>query len=180
MKELSLHILDIAQNSVRAKASNVIISVEELKECNLFRFTIDDDGVGISDDILKTIKNPFTTTRTTRKVGLGIPLLNSTCELCNGKLDIRRKEDKGTILVTEMEYNNIDRPPMGDIASTVVGLICSNPLIHFVYSHSYNKNTFVLDTDEINEILDGTPITDTKIYTWLKEYVKENIDSLKV
>lgn len=179
MKELSLHILDIAQNSVRAKADNVEIIINENEIGNSFEFEISDDGPGIPDEIVKTIKNPFTTSRTFRKVGLGIPLLNDTCKLCNGQLNIYTKKDEGTKIIAKMEYNHIDRPPLGDIVSTIVGLITSNDSINFQYSHSYNDNTFKLSTNEIKEVLDGVPLSNIDVIQWIKEFIKENIDAIK-
>lgn len=179
MKELSLHILDIAQNSVRANASEIIINISENIKNNVFKFSIKDNGSGIENDIFKNIKNPFTTTRTTRKVGLGIPFLNDTCRLCNGNLLIETEIGKGTYLEATMEYNNIDRPPLGNIVSTVVGLVSSNEKIHFVYIHQYNEKTFKFDVNTIKEILDGIPLTDFKVIEWLDNYLMENINELK-
>jgi len=180
MKELSLHILDIAQNSVRANASKIIINISENIKKNIFQFSIKDNGSGIESDIFKNIKNPFTTTRTTRKVGLGIPFLNDTCRLCNGNLLIETEIGKGTYLEATMEYNNIDRPPLGNIVSTVVGLVISNEKIHFVYIHKYNEKTFEFDVNTIKEILDGIPLTDFKVIEWLENYLTENVIQLKI
>ena len=179
MKELSLHILDIARNSVRANASEIIIKINENVKDNIFEFSIKDNGSGIENNIFENIKNPFTTTRTTRKVGLGIPLLNDTCRLCNGNLLIETEIGKGTYLEATMEYNNIDRPPLGNIVSTVVGLVSSNEKIHFVYIHQYNEKTFKFDVNTIKEILDGIPLTDFKVIEWLDDYLMENINELK-
>lgn len=179
MKELSLHILDIAQNSVRGNASEIIITVNENKKNNIFKFSIRDNGNGIEPKIFENIKNPFTTTRTTRKVGLGIPLLNDTCKLCNGNLLIETQIGKGTYLEATMEYNSIDRPPMGNIISTVVGLVSSNEKIHYIYIHQYNENIFEFDVNDIKEVLDGVSLTDFKVIQWLENYLTENINEIK-
>lgn len=178
MKELSMHILDIAQNSVRANAKNVHIIIKELITSNIFEFTIIDDGTGIPDEILKEIKKPFTTTRTTRKVGLGIPLLNDTCNLCGGNLRLETKVGFGTKIYANMEYNHIDRPPLGDIVSTIVGLITSNENINIYYCHCINEKTFELNTPQIKEILGDLPLSDISIYKWLKEYINENLQEI--
>lgn len=180
MKELSMHILDIAQNSVRAKAKNIHIIIKELIACNKFEFIIEDDGTGIPDEILKEIKKPFTTSRTTRKVGLGIPLLNDTCILCGGSLSIKTKVKVGTTIYASMEYNHIDRPPLGDIISTVTGLITSNEDINFYYKHSINEETFELSTKELKDILGEIPLSDISIYRWLKDFIKENLQELSI
>lgn len=113
MKELALHVLDIAENSVRGEASHIGITITEDRRNNRFAMEIDDDGKGISPEILNTIKDPFTTTRTMRKVGLGIPFLDDTCRLCNGHLDLKSTVGLGTRLSAEMEYDHIDRAPAG-------------------------------------------------------------------
>ncbi|PKM95914.1 MAG: ATP-binding protein [Firmicutes bacterium HGW-Firmicutes-1] len=179
MKELSMHILDIAQNSVRAKAKNIDITVKELIKANVFEFSITDDGTGIPDEIFKTIKDPFTTSRTSRKVGLGIPFLNDTCVLCGGLLDIQTQLGEGTLLRATMSYDHIDRPPLGDIASTIVGLVTSNEDINIHYSHFFNDNVFDFETKEIKDIIGDLPLADISIYQWMKEFVKENIQEIK-
>lgn len=179
MKELSMHILDISQNSVRAKAKNVIIEVVEKPVLNIFEFIIEDDGPGIPKEIYDTIKNPFTTSRTMRKVGLGIPLLDDTCRLCNGELTLETKEGIGTKIKATMDYNSIDRPPLGDIVSTMAGLITSNEDINIKYVHIYNEEEFDISTNEIKEALGDVPLTEIEVYKWLKNFIKENLEEIK-
>jgi hypothetical protein len=179
MKELSMHILDIAQNSVRAKGKNIIIEVKELIDINIFEFSIKDDGSGIPKEIFDTIKDPFTTSRTMRKVGLGIPLLNDTCSICNGELILDTKKDIGTSIKATMEYNSIDRPPLGDIVGTIAGLITSNENINIKYIHTYNEGKFDISTNEIKEVLGEVPLTNIEVYKWLKGFIKENIEEIK-
>ncbi len=180
MRELSEHILDIAQNSVRAKAHDITVEVRELVKENIFEFFIQDNGPGIPDAIFESIKNPFTTSRTMRKVGLGIPLLDDTCRLCGGSLRIDTEQGKGTKVHAKMAYNHIDRPPLGDIISTIVGLITSNADRNFVYKHVYNEHSFEFSTAEILEVLgDDVPLTDMKVYVWMKDFIKENIAEIK-
>lgn len=179
MKELSMHILDISQNSVRAEAKNVIIEVIEKPALNIFEFIIEDDGSGIPKEIYDTIKNPFTTSRTMRKVGLGIPLLDDTCRLCNGELILETKEGIGTKIKATMDYDSIDRPPLGDIISTMAGLITSNGDINIKYVHIYNEEEFDISTNEIKEALGDVPLTEIEVYKWLKNFIKENLEEIK-
>lgn len=175
-----MHILDIAQNSVRANASEIWIEVKELISLNQFEFNIKDNGPGIADHILATIKNPFTTSRTMRKVGLGIPLLNDTCINCGGSLTIETKLGEGTVLKASMAYNHIDRPPLGDIVSTIVGLVTSNENKNIHYKHIVDHQEFEFETKEIQEVLgNDVPLTDLNVYVWMKEFIKENIDDIK-
>lgn len=179
MKELSLHILDIAENSIRAKSTEIYIEIVEDIENNIFQIIIKDNGKGMNEDFVQNVKNPFKTTRTTRKVGLGIPLLVSACKRCNGDLLIKSSKEEGTKLTARMDYNHIDRAPLGDIASTMVNLILSNPEINFIYIHKYLNETFKMDTLEIKKILNGVPINELSVITWLKEYVQENLTEIK-
>lgn len=179
MKEMSMHILDIATNSVRAEAKNVDILVKEDIVQNKFEFVIKDDGKGMTKQMLESIKDPFTTSRTLRKVGLGIPLLSQNCQICGGYLDIESEVDVGTTLTSMLEYNHIDRPPLGDIASTVAGLITSNESINIKYTHEYNETSFDISTNELLEELDGVPLTEISVMKWLRDFIKENIEELK-
>ena len=165
MKELALHVLDIAENSVRGEASHIGITITEDRRNNRFAMEIDDDGKGISPEILNTIKDPFTTTRTMRKVGLGIPFLDDTCRLCNGHLDLKSTVGLGTRLSAEMEYDHIDRPPLGDMAATLMVLMSSHPDIAFTYRHIVDDvefsepSEFEISSGDLEDILDGVPLT---------------------
>ncbi len=179
MKELSMHILDIATNSVRANASEISIIVKEDFQNNQFTFDIIDNGKGIEAEMLEAIKNPFTTSRQLRNVGLGIPLLNDNCQLCDGYLEIESKVGEGTSLKSMMVLDHIDRPPMGDIASTITGLITSNEAINIKYEHWINDTSFDVTTNELKEALDGVALTEISVMQWLRSFVEENIDELK-
>lgn len=179
MKELSMHILDIANNSVRADADKVIITVKEDVENNQFIFEIEDNGKGIPEDMLMAIKNPFTTSRTLRNVGLGIPLLNDNCMLCDGYLNIESEVGVGTTLKSMMAYDNIDRPPMGDIASTMCALISSNEAIEIQYYHWYNQTCFDIATSEIKDALEGVPLTEVSVVKWIRSFIEENLNEIR-
>ena len=183
MKELALHVLDIAENSVRGEANRIEIRIREDLVRDLFVLDIDDNGKGIAPDMLKSIKNPFTTTRTNRKVGMGIPFLNDTCEMCDGHLSIESEVGAGTKVHAEMRYSHIDRPPLGDVSATMVNLFSSYPEIHFFYTHTYadenGERVFDLSTDDLNEILDGIPLTTPSVYLWVRDFMKDNVAALK-
>lgn len=179
MKEMSMHILDIATNSVRAEADNIEILVKEDIEGNQFLFQIKDDGKGMPEEMVKALADPFTTSRTLRKVGLGIPLLTQNCQMCDGDVTIQSEVGKGTTLKSWLAYDHIDRPPLGDIASTVSGLITSNGDINIKYTHDYDGEQFDISTAELKEALEDVPLTDISVVKWLKDFLKENIDELK-
>lgn len=179
MKELSLHVLDIVRNSVRAEASRIDIIIDENIKDNKLIISIEDNGKGMNDETLKKIENPFYTSRDVRSVGLGIPLLKAAAERCNGSIKIQSQEGTGTILYCQMDYDHIDRAPLGKIQDTIMILLNDSDKYELVYTHVYNENKFVFDTVKIKEILDGVPIDSPEILLWVKEYILENITEIK-
>jgi hypothetical protein len=178
MKEISLHILDIAQNSIVANATRISINIEEVPHLDTLRVCISDNGKGISPEMLEKVFDPYTTSRTTRRVGLGLPLLNDACKCTGGQLNIESIEGVGTQVVATFGLTHIDRQPLGDIAGVLVLLIAANPNINFIYSHSKNGNEFKIDTLEVQEVLDGIPLSDPNVGRMLKEMISLNLDEL--
>ena len=176
MNDLSLYILDLCQNAIKAKATLLEIEIEESPSKNLLSIKIKDNGVGI-----KTIPNkaidPFYTTRTTRKVGMGLSLFNEVVTLANGRLDIK-SSTKGTTLFATMEYNHIDRLEIGNIEETIIALIFDETYdVRFVYK--YEEKQFFFDTREIKKVLDGVSILDKDILFWIRETIKREITGIK-
>lgn len=180
MKELSLHVLDLVQNSIRAQASCIEIRIEEQVALNQLIISIKDNGKGIEESLLKNITNPFVTTRTLRKVGLGIPFVAKMCEECEGSFDILSQVGAGTEVEMKFKYNHIDLLPLGNMAETLVTLVMAKSSIRFVYKHYYENNFFEVDTDEIKKLLDGVPIDNFEILEWLKNYINEGVVALKI
>ena len=178
MKELSLHILDITQNSIYAGAKATSIGVIEDSLADQLIITIGDDGKGMSKEVLKRVIDPYTTSRTTRKVGMGLPLLNDACKSTGGKLQINSTEGSGTTVKAVLGLSHIDRQPLGDIVGVIVMLISANPNIKFEYTHVKNGNQFSLNTDEVNEALEGIPINNPEVGKMLKEMISLNLDEL--
>ena len=176
MKELSLHILDIAKNSVKAKATKIEISVIEDEGQDKLIIKIADNGSGMSKEILESVRDPFTTTRTTRKVGLGIPLFEAAATQSGGNLKIESELGVGTSLAAEFGYSNIDRAPLGDISDTMIILISGSPDIRFIYNHFKNGKEFTFDTDEIKAQIGDIPLSTPEILDWIGEYIKEGIN----
>ena len=179
MKELSLHILDIVQNSVKAKATEIKIDIIESPEKNLLEITIADNGCGMRKDFLAKVKDPFATTRNTRKVGMGISLFEAAAKQCGGYLEIDSELGKGTTLYVCFELNNIDRAPIGDMAETMLTVIMSAPEINYVYTHRRSDKEFVFNTMEIKETLGDVPLTNPEILAWIKEYINEGFSECK-
>ncbi len=179
MKELSLHILDIVQNSVKANASLIQISIEEDTTADTLRITVADNGCGMDKDLLQRVRDPFTTTRTTRKVGMGIPLLEAAATGCGGNLDIQSQLGVGTTLYAVFGLSHIDRAPVGDMPGTMSVLVSGSPQIDFVYTHTVDGASFTFDTREIRTALDGVPLDTPEVVSWIQAYVYEGLDSLK-
>ena len=175
MRELSLHILDIAKNSVKAKASLIRINITESEAENLLTIEIIDNGCGMSQEFLKTVRDPFSTTRTTRKVGMGISLFEAAATACGGKLELSSVLGEGTTLKTYFQLDHIDRAPIGDMSGTMQTLISGSPDIDFIYCHSKNGKEFLLDTTEMRNMLSGVPLDTPDVLNWISEYIKEGL-----
>ncbi|MFA9466540.1 MAG: ATP-binding protein [Velocimicrobium sp.] len=174
MPELSLNILDVAENSIRANASLVEICVLADTEKDRLTISIKDNGCGMSAEQIKKVEDPFFTTRTTRKVGLGIPFFKQAALGTNGSFHIESKINEGTLVTVTFTLSHIDRMPLGDITSTIHTLITFNTQTDFYYTYTYNKESFSLDTREFREILDGVTLDTPEVSTYIKEYLIEN------
>lgn len=177
MKDLSLHILDIAHNSIRAQAKIITLKIEEDQKEDRLRIYLSDDGTGMSEEQLKSITDPFYTTRTTRKVGLGIPLIKQRADECNGSFKITSELGKGTQLFMEFELSHIDLPELGDIAGVVSGLCCSYPDIRFVFDYINSDIDFHFDTEEVVEVLDGLPINTPEVELFIREMIEGSMST---
>ena len=178
MKELSLNILDIAENSVKAKATLTEIGITE--EGDLLTLKIKDDGCGMTEETLKTVTDPFYTTRTTRKVGMGIPLLKLEAELTGGGLEITSKhiseypEEHGTVVTATFYKNHIDCTPLGDVVASITTLIQGHPDTDFLFTHKTEEREVALDTRELREVLgEDVPLNTYDVIKWIEEYLNE-------
>ena len=179
MKELSLNILDIAMNSVKAKAENIGIFIEETDET--LCVTISDDGCGMSEEMVKSVTDPFCTTRTTRKVGMGIPLLKLAAEQTGGEFSIKssdRPDDHGTVTKADFYKNHIDFTPLGDVISSVTTLIQGAPDIDWKFVHSKGNASVELDTKELRAVLGDVSLSNYEVIKWIEDYLKEGYESI--
>lgn len=179
MKDLSLHLLDIAQNSmvVNSTVVKIVVDIDYLKDSIYMEVT--DNGRGMSEEFVKHVTDPFTTTRTTRKVGLGIPLLKMNAERTGGYLKIDSVLGKGTTVRAELKPSNIDCLPLGDIGGTVAMLICSNPHINVKFRYTLNARSFEISTKDIEGALDGIPLNDASVYMPITELIRSNIEEIE-
>jgi hypothetical protein len=178
MKELAMHVYDLMENSTAANSTEVQLTIKDSLKDNIYAFTIVDNGKGMTPEFMAKVTDPYTTSRTTRKVGLGLPLIKMNTENCGGGMKLQSEVGKGTRLDFWFQHNHWDRPPMGDIAGTIVMLCAAHQDIHIVYRHITDDGEFVFDTNEIKEALDGMDMNDVKVFNWLKEMVQENLEEI--
>lgn len=173
MKELSLHVLDIAQNVLQAGAKRLSILLS--MQAQLLTITIEDDGCGMSEAFLKDVCDPFRTTRTTRAVGMGLPLYKLAAEQAGGWFEIRSRqgEGHGTIVRTGFDMANIDCPPLGNMAETVVTILQGSPWLTLLYEYTDESGEKRLSTDEMRELLGDVPLNEPEVLAWTREYLCE-------
>jgi hypothetical protein len=178
MKDISYHLLDIIQNSLNAGANKVEIHISETKLTGRYELTITDNGRGMSAAMLKEVIDPFFTTSTSKKVGLGLPLLKQNVELTQGAFNIASAINKGTTVTAIFNSYHIDMIPVGDLAMTFKTLIASNPDRDFVYRHRKDKEGFDIDTAEIRMNLDGVPLNTLGVLDYIADAIRENLKIL--
>lgn len=179
MREIALHIMDIIENGLDAEASLITLSIAEDGKENVLRISIKDNGRGIPDDMLEQVTDPFVTTRTTRRVGLGLSLFKESAKRCDGEFDISSKQGKGTVVRASFRTDHIDTPPLGDVAGSLTSLIMAHPEVDFVYTHEVNGNKFEMDTRQIKKELDDVPIYHAEVMTYIASTIREFLEGRK-
>jgi hypothetical protein len=179
LRELALHLLDIAENSVAAKAKNIQILVDEDTDHDRLKLAVIDDGVGMDAQTVSQVTDPFFTSRTTRKVGLGIPLLKAAAEACNGSLRIESRPGKGTWIDVDFQDSHIDRMPLGNLASTWLTLLVSYPSVHWLFRYRLNANCFEFDDEPVKQEIGDLPLTDPAILAYLRQSLEDGVEEIK-
>jgi len=179
MKFLCHHLLDILENSVRAKATEIKLKITESDSANRVDIVFTDNGCGMSEEMQKSVLDPFVTSRTTRKIGLGLPLFQQNAQRSGGDLEISSEIGKGTVVSVWFEKNNIDLPPWGDVAGTLVQLMISYKEINFIYEHITESGDFVIQSNEIMEIIceNGRPVL--SMINSVIELINNNLTEIK-
>jgi anti-sigma regulatory factor (Ser/Thr protein kinase) len=178
MLELAAHILDIAENSVRAGAKLIKIDIEEDTAKDFLSIKIIDDGQGMQKEEIKKVLDPFYTTKTVRRVGLGLPLLADAAQRSGGSLQIKSEKDKGTTVKATFGLSHVDRQPMGDIIGTLIVLIAGNSAVDFLYRHKHNNQQFKMDTREIRKEISDVPINHPEILKYIRGVLEEGFDEI--
>ncbi len=178
MLELALHILDIAENSVRAGAKTVQIEIREDRERDRLSLRIRDDGAGMDEATLKRAMDPFFTSKKVRKVGLGLPMLADAAERAGGRFALESREGKGTSVTVEFQLSHIDRQPLGDLPGALMALIAGNEGVNFAFRHRCGERLFTLDTRKIREEIGEIPIQQAEVLKWIRQYILEGLDEI--
>ena len=182
MREITLHLLDITENSVSAGAKNIKIDItEDLAEDRLL-VSVQDDGKGMDADTVAKITDPFTTSRTSRNVGLGIPLLKDAAEFCNGGLKVTSNPGKGTTVTVTFQHSHIDRMPLGDLPGTILSMVVAHDDLHWVFDYAYRSKhgqtrTFKFDDGPIKDTLGDVRLSTPEVLGYIRQMLEEGIAS---
>jgi anti-sigma regulatory factor (Ser/Thr protein kinase) len=179
MEDLSLHILDVVENSITAGAKTVRIQIREDTKKNRLTIRIVDNGRGMDKDMLKKAVDPFFTTKDKRRIGLGLSLLGQAAQQSMGGLSITSKKSKGTSISARFQYDHIDRKPLGNIEQTMVVLIAGNPEINFVYEHKRNSHAYRIDIRKLRKSLTDIPINHPKVIKYIKDDIRKWLNDTK-
>jgi hypothetical protein len=178
LRELSLHILDVVENGITAGASCISIRVEESSAADRLQITVQDNGRGIPANKIRNIDDPFVTTRTQRRVGLGLSLLAAAARRCEGDIRVSAPPGGGTEVTALFRRSHIDRAPLGDMAATLGMLILGNPRIDFVYVHRLDQNEFILDTRDLKNQLEEVSLSDPVVVHHISESIRRSLDEM--
>ncbi len=179
MLELSLHILDVLQNSIEAGAKRIELCIDEDQREDILRITVRDDGRGMSREMSQKVLDPFVTTRATRHVGLGLPLLAAAAQRCNGELSVDSTLGVGTTVTATFQLSHIDRAPLGNLVSTLLAVMLSDQDVDLHYTHCVDGRLFELDTRDVRSALGPVPLSHPKVRDWLKSTLKVGLASLQ-
>ena len=178
MRELSLNVMDVAQNSVRAEATVVRITVTESDKDDRLTIEIADNGCGMTQEQVQQVIDPFFTTRTTRKVGLGVPLFKLSAEQTGGSFTLTSQVGVGTSVEAVFRTDSIDFTPLGDVAATISTIVCMNEDKDFIYTRKIDGAEFKFLSADIKKILDGVPLSEPSVMNWVEGYISEQTEEL--
>lgn len=178
MKELSLHILDIVQNAITANADHIFIGITEDTKEDVLSITINDDGDGMDEEYVKLVINPFITSRKTRRVGMGLPLLKQAAIECEGDLKIESALNIGTKVEVWFKHSHINRVPIGNMVETIITLLINGSHFDLQYTHKVNQHQMTFDTQEIRQVLGDVPLSHPDVIEWVRQSLQDEIMEL--
>lgn len=179
MEDISLHILDIAENSIAAQAKKIKIAIEEIGKKDFLSVEISDDGAGMNQETIKKALDPFFTTKKTRRFGLGLSLLSEASKVANGQFSIQSEPGKGTRVKATFQACHIDTKPLGDMPQTLVTLIVGHPEVDILYEHRIDSSCYSFNTEEIKAQLNGIPINSPEVINIIKKDIKKGLDNIR-
>jgi hypothetical protein len=179
VQDLSLHILDIVENSLAAGAKRVEIRIVEDLRADRMTVEINDDGSGMDEDMVRKALDPFFTTKTVRRVGLGLPLLAEACRMSNGELRLDSCPGKGTRVKATFQHSHIDRKPVGRMGDTLITLVVGHPEVELLYEHRKDGRSFSLDTREIKSDLGDVPLNAPPVVSALRTLILSGLEELE-
>lgn len=179
MNDLSMHLMDIIQNAVFARATCISLEIAVDELADTLKLSVIDNGKGMTAEEVAKVEDPFFTSRTTRRVGFGVPLFKQSAVQSGGSLKVESEVGQGTTVTTTFGYSHIDRPPLGNVANAFVLMMSSNLGVRFGLKYSYNGREYRFDSLEVKDVLGDLPLNDTSIIKMLVEIVEENIEDLK-
>lgn len=178
MNDISLHIIDVIQNSIYADATLIRVLIDEEISRNRLVVEVEDNGRGMTQEQVERLGDPFFTSRTTRKVGMGIPLFRQAAEQTGGEVVVKSSVGQGCIVRAVFVYDHIDRPPLGDVANSFVLMVSANPELEFVLEYRCENKSYLFDTREVKEVLEGLPLNDPSVIRMLTDMVRANIEDI--
>lgn len=169
--------MDITANAITAKAKHIEVSIKVDTKKSLTTLFFKDDGIGMNDEMVKKVQDPFFSTKTGKKVGLGIPLLKGTAETTGGSFSLRSELGKGVEIRATFRLNHPDLPPIGKLKDTILVLVVGNPEIDFIFTYTVDENQFILDTAPMKALLEGTPINHPEVVNFFMNYLDEHLQN---
>ena len=179
MEDLAMQILELLMNSIQAGASRIVLKILDSAAKDLISIELEDNGCGMSEEMVARVTDPFTTSRKTRKVGLGVAFFKGMTELCNGDFEIKSRLGEGTVINAGLQRSHMDTPPMGDLGQMIMYCIQANEACDYSLSYATDEGEFIFESREIREIMEGVSLNEPEVLIWIREYVDENISNLK-
>jgi anti-sigma regulatory factor (Ser/Thr protein kinase) len=180
LKDLSLHILDLVENAIAAKAKKIEISIQEEPREDRLVIEIKDDGVGMDQEVSQRATDPFFTTRSSRRVGLGLSLMAQAAREAGGRLRIESEPEKGTKVVVTFQYHHIDRKPLGDMIETITTLLLGSPELQISYIHQRHGKSYVLSSRMLKERFKNQSLTHPEVIQWLRRHLRQGLAHIGV
>ena len=179
MEDLAMHLIEILMNSIHALAKHISVVIKDSEKEDVIDVTVCDDGKGMSKEMVEKVTSPFTTSRTTRKFGMGLAFLKGLCELCNGFYTLESELGRGTTIHFSIQKSHIDAPPLGDLGEMSMAVIQANEEIQYTLTYKTDQKEFHFSTDEVKAQLDGLSLLEPSILLWIKEYINQGVNLIE-